>query len=109
MEGVVLCDGETGLWSHLQAGSTSLYVFGLYVAGVGVETLNLEVAALDEVSDTIARSAGFVIGSPTLGGHMPTQVPSPYLGVTSYEQRVAADVIALAPAHAWRGADLGFV
>ena len=39
-----------------------------------METLNLEVATLDEVSDTIARSAGFVIGSPTLGGHMPTQV-----------------------------------
>lgn len=47
------------------------------MAGVGVETLNLEVATLDEVSDTIARSAGFVIGSPTLGGHMPTQVPFP--------------------------------
>jgi len=42
--------------------------------GVGVETLNLEVATLDEVSETIARSAGFVVGSPTLGGHMPTQV-----------------------------------
>ena len=44
--------------------------------GVGVETLNLEVATLDEVVDTIKRSAGFVVGSPTLGGHMPTQVPS---------------------------------
>ena len=92
------------------AGWQHLFVFmGLHVAGVGVETLNLEVATLDEVSDTIARSAGFVIGSPTLGGHMPTQVPSPYLGVTSYEQQVAADVIALAPVRAWRVADLDFV
>ncbi len=46
--------------------------------GVGVETLNLEVATLDEVVDTIKRSAGFVVGSPTLGGHMPTQVPAHY-------------------------------
>ncbi|KAK9827610.1 hypothetical protein WJX81_005946 [Elliptochloris bilobata] len=47
---------------------------GVTKAGVGVETLNLEVATLDEVADTMARSAGFVVGSPTLGGHMPTQV-----------------------------------
>ena len=32
---------------------------------------------MDEVSETIARSAGFVVGSPTLGGHMPTQVCRP--------------------------------
>ena len=51
----------------------------VYVAGMGVETLNLEVATLDEVSDTVARSAGFVIGSPTLGGHMPTQVVVPLI------------------------------
>lgn len=45
--------------------------------GVGVNTLNLEVVSLDEVSRTISKSAGFVIGSPTLGGHMPTQVNPP--------------------------------
>jgi flavorubredoxin len=43
-------------------------------SGVGVSTLNLEVTSLDDVSKTITKSAGFVIGSPTLGGHMPTQV-----------------------------------
>jgi flavorubredoxin len=43
-------------------------------AGVGINTLNLEVMPLDEVSKAVSESAGFVIGSPTLGGHMPTQV-----------------------------------
>lgn len=44
---------------------------------MGVNTLNLEVVPLDEVSLSISKSAGFVIGSPTLGGHMPTQVKLP--------------------------------
>lgn len=47
---------------------------GVIKAGVGVETLNLEDASLAEVESALERSAGFVIGSPTLGGHMPTQV-----------------------------------
>lgn len=46
-------------------------------AGVGINTLNLESMPLDEVSKAISESAGFVIGSPTLGGHMPTQVSTP--------------------------------
>lgn len=45
--------------------------------GVGVETLNLENCSLEEVNESISKSAGFVIGSPTLGGHMPTQVSFP--------------------------------
>ena len=48
-------------------------------AGVGINTLNLETMSLDEVSKAIAESAGFVIGSPTLGGHMPTQVICQFL------------------------------
>jgi len=43
-------------------------------AGEGVNTLNLETVGLDEVSQAISKCKGFVIGSPTLGGHMPTQV-----------------------------------
>ena len=41
---------------------------------MGINTLNLETMPLDEVSKAVSKSAGFVIGSPTLGGHMPTQV-----------------------------------
>lgn len=47
---------------------------GIIKAGVGVETLNLEVVGIDEVEKVLQSSAGFIIGSPTLGGHMPTQV-----------------------------------
>ena len=47
---------------------------GITKTGVGVETLNLEVSGVDDVNSALARSQGFIIGSPTLGGHMPTQV-----------------------------------
>ena len=47
---------------------------GATKAGVGAEAVNLEDASLDEVEAALARSSGFAIGSPTLGGHMPTQV-----------------------------------
>ena len=55
---------------------------GCDAAGVGVETLNLETCSLEEVNESISKSSGFVIGSPTLGGHMPTQVTHPILPCT---------------------------
>ncbi len=51
-----------------------------------MNTLNLEVVPLDEVSRAISKSGGFVIGSPTLGGHMPTQVHSTSSPLLSPEQ-----------------------
>lgn len=47
---------------------------GITKSGVGVVTLNLEQCGAEEVEDAISKGNGFVIGSPTLGGHMPTQV-----------------------------------
>ncbi|GLC37163.1 hypothetical protein PLESTB_000986800 [Pleodorina starrii] len=47
---------------------------GITKGGVAVETINLELASLDEVAEAVKRTQGFVLGSPTLGGHMPTQV-----------------------------------
>lgn len=47
---------------------------GATKAGVGAEAVNLEDAPLSEVEAALRRCAGFAIGSPTLGGHMPTQV-----------------------------------
>ncbi|EFJ51611.1 hypothetical protein VOLCADRAFT_57212, partial [Volvox carteri f. nagariensis] len=47
---------------------------GITRGGVAVETINLELASLGEVTEAIGRSQGFVLGDPTLGGHMPTQV-----------------------------------
>lgn len=47
---------------------------GIAKGGVAVNTVNLELSTLDEVVSAVKSSDGFVIGSPTLGGHMPTQV-----------------------------------
>ena len=47
---------------------------GITKAGVGVESINCEVAEPAEIQAAIEKSAGFIIGSPTLGGHMPTPV-----------------------------------
>lgn len=47
---------------------------GITKAGMGAELVNMEYVTLEEISAVLKSSAGFVIGSPTLGGHMPTQV-----------------------------------
>ncbi len=47
---------------------------GITKAGVGVESINCEVAEPAEIQAAVEKSAGFIIGSPTLGGHMPTPV-----------------------------------
>ena len=47
---------------------------GITKAGVGVESINCEFTAPAEIQTAIERCDGFIIGSPTLGGHMPTQV-----------------------------------
>lgn len=47
---------------------------GVVKSGVAVNTVNLEVTPLDDVVAAVKASDGFTIGSPTLGGHMPTPV-----------------------------------
>eukprot|EP00879_Flechtneria_rotunda_P002337 GHRR01002532.1.p1 GENE.GHRR01002532.1~~GHRR01002532.1.p1 ORF type:complete len:683 (+),score=243.39 GHRR01002532.1:141-2189(+) len=47
---------------------------GVTKGGVAVNTINLEVTDLEEVKAAIKAADGFTIGSPTLGGHMPTPV-----------------------------------
>jgi flavorubredoxin/flavin reductase (DIM6/NTAB) family NADH-FMN oxidoreductase RutF len=47
---------------------------GITKAGVGVESINCELANPAEIQSAIEKCDGFIIGSPTLGGHMPTQV-----------------------------------
>lgn len=49
---------------------------GINKAGIQVTAINCEDADLDEMSALIEKSDGFVIGSPTLGGHAPTQIQS---------------------------------
>jgi flavorubredoxin/flavin reductase (DIM6/NTAB) family NADH-FMN oxidoreductase RutF len=47
---------------------------GVAKAGVAVESINCELAEPSEIQSAIEKCDGFIIGSPTLGGHMPTQV-----------------------------------
>ena len=47
---------------------------GLTKGGVTVESINCEYASTADIKDALERCAGFIIGSPTLGGHAPTQI-----------------------------------
>ncbi|HEY9887007.1 MAG TPA: flavodoxin domain-containing protein, partial [Candidatus Obscuribacterales bacterium] len=47
---------------------------GITKAGIGVEFINAEQADPDDIKAALEKSAGFLIGSPTLGGHAPTQI-----------------------------------
>jgi flavorubredoxin/flavin reductase (DIM6/NTAB) family NADH-FMN oxidoreductase RutF len=54
---------------------------GIIKAGVGVESINAEDAEPEEIKAAIQKCAGFIFGSPTLGGHAPTQIQTA-LGIT---------------------------
>ena len=47
---------------------------GLVHAEVAVESINCELASSKEITEAIQACDGFIIGSPTLGGHAPTQI-----------------------------------
>jgi flavorubredoxin/flavin reductase (DIM6/NTAB) family NADH-FMN oxidoreductase RutF len=47
---------------------------GITKAGVRVESINCEFAEPSEIQEAIEKCAGFIIGSPTLGGHAPTPI-----------------------------------
>lgn len=47
---------------------------GITKAGVAVESINCEFTEPEEIRAAVEKADGFVIGSPTLGGHAPTPV-----------------------------------
>ncbi|MEM1394843.1 MAG: diflavin flavoprotein [Cyanobacteria bacterium P01_D01_bin.116] len=47
---------------------------GLIENGVNVESINCESADTDEITRIVEACDGLIIGSPTLGGHAPTQI-----------------------------------
>ncbi|MEC4819515.1 MAG: diflavin flavoprotein [Scytonema sp. PMC 1069.18] len=47
---------------------------GITKAGIAVESINCEFADTEEIRAAVEKAAGFVIGSPTLGGHAPTPI-----------------------------------
>lgn len=47
---------------------------GLIRAGITVESINCELVDSDEIARAVKACDGFIIGSPTLGGHLPVQI-----------------------------------
>ncbi|VEP16720.1 putative diflavin flavoprotein A 3 [Hyella patelloides LEGE 07179] len=47
---------------------------GISKAGVRVESINAEFADPDTIKQAVENASGFIMGSPTLGGHAPTQI-----------------------------------
>jgi flavorubredoxin/flavin reductase (DIM6/NTAB) family NADH-FMN oxidoreductase RutF len=47
---------------------------GITKAGVAVEMINCEFVEPSEIQEAVEKCAGFIIGTPTLAGHAPTQV-----------------------------------
>ncbi|WP_341529496.1 diflavin flavoprotein [Nostoc sp. UHCC 0302] len=47
---------------------------GLTKGGVAVKSINCEFATPEEITTSLAESDGFIIGSPTIGGHAPTPI-----------------------------------
>ncbi|WP_414545094.1 diflavin flavoprotein [Nostoc sp. CCY0012] len=47
---------------------------GITKAGVAVESINCEFTEPEEIRAVVEKADGFIIGSPTLGGHAPTPV-----------------------------------
>ena len=52
----------------------SAIAHGLVQSEVEVESINCELASTAEITAAIQTCDGFIIGSPTLGGHAPTQI-----------------------------------
>lgn len=48
--------------------------FGLNKGGAAVQSINCEFAGNDQIQAAIEKSDGFIIGSPTIGGHAPTPI-----------------------------------
>ena len=59
--------GNTAILAHAIAE-------GLIESGAAVELINCELASTEEITQAIQSCDGFIIGSPTLGGHAPTQI-----------------------------------
>lgn len=47
---------------------------GLMAANIAVESINCELASPETIAQTVEACDGFIIGSPTIGGHAPVQV-----------------------------------
>ena len=61
---------------------------GINKAGIQVTAINCEETDVEEMTKVIEDADGFVIGSPTLGGHAPTQIQSALGAILSTATKV---------------------
>lgn len=47
---------------------------GITKGSIAVESLNCEQASTEEIKQAVEKASGILVGSPTLGGHLPTQM-----------------------------------
>ncbi|MDR9403839.1 MAG: diflavin flavoprotein [Halothece sp. Uz-M2-17] len=60
---------------------------GVTKAGVAVESINCEFTDPETIKSVLQNTAGFIIGSPTLGGHAPTQVQTALGVILSHAEK----------------------
>jgi flavorubredoxin/flavin reductase (DIM6/NTAB) family NADH-FMN oxidoreductase RutF len=75
---------------------------GVTKAGAAAVSLNAEFATQEEVAALVASCDGFLIGSPTLGGHMPTPVKQA-LGTILQEEGSRAKLCGVFGSFGWSG------
>lgn len=74
---------------------------GITQAGVSVQTLNCEFSSPEAITNAVKNCDGFIIGTPTLAGHPPTQIQTA-LGIvlSSVDQTKVAGVFG---SYGWSG------
>ncbi len=80
---------------------------GLVQAGIAVDSINCEQASTEEITQAIESCNGFIIGSPTLGGHAPTQIQTA-LGIivsTAAKTKLAG----VFGSYGWSGEAIGLI
>ncbi|NEO82652.1 MAG: flavin oxidoreductase [Spirulina sp. SIO3F2] len=75
---------------------------GITKAGVGVTAINCEFAEPEELQAALQGAAGFIMGSPTLGGHAPTQIQTA-LGVVLAQTNPKDQLAAVFGSYGWSG------
>lgn len=75
---------------------------GITKAGVGVESVNAEFCSVGELATVIKSCNGFVVGSPTLAGHMPTPMKDA-LGVILKESDARSKLCGVFGSFGWSG------
>ena len=80
---------------------------GLIQSGVFVESINCELTDPAELAQAIETSDGFIIGSPTLGGHAPVQIQTA-LGIV-LSSAVKTKLAGVFGSYGWSGEALDLI